>query len=277
MNLFSYYINLDKEVERRSLLEDSYLRFIGRNWPLSRIAAIESNSELIKNTTGALTASEKACFESHKLALKESAKTLGHAYILEDDAMFGSFSFNVINECLNQLEGQEWDILYTDISVPHPASMIEFFLLKTQLAKESKWRLLNLDAVGFAGATAYIVNSSSKEKLLSVLTSAKQLNVPYDLLLRNLIHQKSLRAFVIFPFASTLSKIADQSQIQPTRSQATELAWNAFRRLVWLNCKEEPLNLLGLINTMDLCPHDERSNAMGSIISVVTSTHFVNK
>jgi len=264
-------------VNRSSFFEGNYSQFIGTAWPLTRIDAIRADSDEIKKTFGSLTSSEKACFISHKLALKMAVNSEGHAYILEDDAKFGSYSFNLINDCLNQLEGQDWDILYTDVSIPQPKSMVEFFLLRSELVKVGRWQLLNLASINFAGATAYIINSKSKAKLADALGGLNQLNVPYDLMLRNWIQQGVLKAFSIFPFASTLSKFADQSQIQPQGTQATEFAWNSFRRLVWVGCQVDPLDLSMLEKSMDLCASDERSKALGSIVSVITSIHIVNK
>jgi len=155
--------------------------------------------------------------------------------------------------------------------------MVEFFLLRSELVKVGRWQLLNLASINFAGATAYIINSKSKAKLADALGGLNQLNVPYDLMLRNWIQQGVLKAFSIFPFASTLSKFADQSQIQPQGTQATEFAWNSFRRLVWVGCQVDPLDLSMLEKSMDLCASDERSKALGSIVSVITSIHFINK
>ena len=94
-------------------------------------------------------------------------------------------------------------------------------------------KLINLKDVRFFGATAYIVNRHAKHKVLSLLTREGAFQRPYDLHLLDLIRGGALRAFVLFPFATTVSLLRAQSQIQTDETRSTELIWTVFRRLMW--------------------------------------------
>ena len=56
--------------------------------------------------------------------------------------------------------------------------------------------------------------------------------MPFDLVLRNLVFGGELTARVAFPFATSLSIHAEQSQVQPGDTVVADTCWNAFRRLV---------------------------------------------
>jgi len=87
--------------------------------------------------------------------------------------------------------------------------------------------------VRFFGATAYIVNRHAKQKVLGLLTRDRAFQRPYDLHLLDLIRNGMLRAFVLFPFPTTVSLFGAQSQIQTDETKSTELIWTVFRRLMW--------------------------------------------
>jgi hypothetical protein len=112
--------------------------------------------------------------------------------------------------------------------------MIRLYLLRRELADRQKLKLLPLQRVPFAGATAYLINAHSKDKVLALLAEKPLLDAPYDLALRQLVYQSRLKALVTFPFLTSLSPAADVSQIQPgDETKIADLAWNAFRRTMW--------------------------------------------
>ena len=84
----------------------------------------------------------------------------------------------------------------------------------------------------YAGATAYIVNRKSKDKILGLLPRGGPYDVPYDIQIQQLVAGGKLRAFVTFPFTVALSSQADTSQIRAPNPQ--EAAMIAFRRLMCL-------------------------------------------
>jgi hypothetical protein len=70
-----------------------------------------------------------------------------------------------------------------------------------------------------------------------------ELNTPYDLLLRRLIHQGSLRAWAAFPFPTTVRPHLQGSSIQMASDERANVAWDSFRRLMWLHTSEEDASL----------------------------------
>jgi GR25 family glycosyltransferase involved in LPS biosynthesis len=279
MSLQSYYINLDSAKARSQSLESNYQERVTSSWPLHRINATNTKDIEALGVSGDLTLTEKACFFSHVKALEESLSNNDHAFILEDDAHFGVYSNHAIEQATRSLEDQPWDILYADLGLTNPANMVEFFMLRKELFAQGNraWKLLKLENIAFVGATAYIVNRNSKNKLHQFLKSQVLLNIPFDLVLRNLVWSKNISAFMIFPFATTLSALADSSQIQIQQTEVIELVWNAFRRLVWLEGDdlESPKNP----NLQDLIKlvADSRSSAIGDLLTLALANKFGTK
>lgn len=279
MSLQSYYINLNSAKVRSESLEKNYQERITSSWPLHRINATNTKDIEALGVLGDLTLTEKACFFSHVNALKASLSNNDHAFILEDDAHFGICSNQSIEWAIQSLEGQSWDILYADLGLTNPANMVELFMLRKELFAQGNGvsKLLKLENIAFVGATAYIVNRNSKNKLHQFLQSQTSLNIPFDLILRNLVWSKSLSAFVIFPFATTLSELADSSQIQIRQTEVIELVWNAFRRLVWMEGDDpgspKNPNLQELINLVA----DSRSASIGDLLTLSLATKFGTK
>ena len=127
-----------------------------------------------------------------------------------------------------------WDLIYTDVIIGSLPSMIELLSMRRGFSNSGVFRLIDLRNVQFAAATAYIVNPNSKDKLLSLLRGIGSLDRPYDFYLRDLVNGQKLRAFVIFPFVTTLSEHAEKSNIQEHDYHAADLTLNAFRKLMWL-------------------------------------------
>lgn len=279
MSLQSYYINLESAKVRSQSLEKNYQEQVTSSWPLHRINATNTQDIEALGVSGNLTLTEKACFFSHVKALEESLSNHDHAFILEDDAHFGVYSNHAIEQAIRSLEDQPWDILYADLGLTNPANMVEFFMLRKELFAQGNraWKLLKLENIAFVGATAYIVNRNSKKKLHQFLKSQASLNIPFDLVLRNLVWSKNLLAFMIFPFATTLSALADSSQIQIQQTEVIELVWNAFRRLVWLEADDlgspKNPNLQELIKLVG----DSRSSAIGDLLTLSLANKFGTK
>ena len=228
-----FYINLAQQAERRAFVADSFRAGNDRDWRLHRIEAITPRTPGVSAMAGPIRDVEKACFLSHIEAVRASQAHDGHALIAEDDIQFGRKSFATIESMLATVPEQNWDLVYTDILIPDTHTMIECVGERRKSERAGVPRLINLKDVRFFGATAYIVNRHAKDKVLSLLTRDGAFQRPYDLHLLDLIRNGVLRAFVLFPFATTVSLLAGQSQIQTDDTKSTELIWAVFRRLMW--------------------------------------------
>ncbi|MDH6504770.1 glycosyltransferase family 25 protein [Polynucleobacter sphagniphilus] len=279
MNVHSYYINLDNAQERRASLEKNFYQTHPRTSFLERVAAANVNDVIEQKIVGRLSDKEKACYLSHTLALEKSLENQEHAFILEDDTFFGEHSQSLILESLASLEGRDWDVLYADVGLTNPGDMVNFFSLRKELVDQSRatWRVLKLEQIAYVGASAYIVNSKSKQKIAHYLRNQTSLDIPYDLELRRLVWEKQIHAYVIFPFATTLSPMADVSQIQLKQTEVIELVWNAFRRLVWFESDRDTTKVNQMLGLLRTRVADSKSEVMGNIMALALADQFGKK
>ena len=241
-----HYINLEREKARRDCLEANFSQHNSQAWTLARFAAIDASAPGVVLPSSPLRPAETACFLSHRGALERAAAEPGHAMIAEDDVWFGPSSQRVIGAALGSMPAS-WDLLYTDVCVSNLHLMIDLFLLQRQRA--GKPALLPLSGVSYAGATAYVVNERAKSRLAGLAAGA-DLALPYDLWLRQQVSDGRLAAFVTLPFATTLSSLAERSQIQAVDINSINFVWNAYRRLILSDA--EPDAVLAHLADIDL-------------------------
>jgi GR25 family glycosyltransferase involved in LPS biosynthesis len=267
-----FYINLASAVQRKINLENNFHKNKRPGWTLTRFPAIDTEFVRGQNIAGGSSAAEKACFLSHKKAIGLNLDDRKPAFVLEDDALFGAQSCAIIDDTLRKNRDLDWDVLYTDICIPTAATMIDLVKLRQTLATTNKITLMDLSKIPFAGATAYIVNAKSKRKMVELLESATEINVPYDLYVRNLIFASALKGFAVFPFVTSLSDFSESSQIQNTGTQATALVWNTFRKMIWT---ERSLgDCRAALASIEASLGDEESKAFGTLFSAMASAKY---
>ncbi len=270
----AFYINLEDQLERRQFVEHNFVSNAYSNWTLQRIPAVGTSFIRENNIGGQLRESEMACFFSHMLAIEQSLQHDGHIMVLEDDVLFGPSSCRLIENSLQRLSDKPWDILYTDVGVTKLHSMQDLFCSRNDLVARSDFTLLDLSQLIFVGATAYIINAHAKEKVLNMLRAITQFNIPYDLKLRHWIWTGQLEGFAIYPFATSLSRFAENSQIQPADTQITDAALNAFRRLVWVDAERSSDDPLESIKRIPSSYYDSSSQDFIKILAVMLSANF---
>jgi hypothetical protein len=132
------------------------------------------------------------------------------------------------------------------------------------------------NAIPVAGSTAYVVNRKTLPRLAAELGAVKTISAPYDVFLWQRIAAHTLSAHAIFPFPTTISRFADSSQIHSQEAAATELLWNAFRRLVWVHSDvEEAEATLARIDPRHF--DDKPAEIMAKIVRGMISQHFKGK
>ena len=266
------YINLASAVQRKINLENNFHKNQRPGWTLSRIAAVDTEFVKSQNVAGGCSAPEKACFLSHKKAIGLNPDDRKSAFILEDDALFGAQSCAIIDDTLKKNRDLDWDILYTDVCIPTAATMLDLIKLRQTLAQTNRISLMDLSKMAFAGATAYIVNAKSKRKVFELLDAEAAINVPYDLVLRNLIFASSLKGFTLFPFVTSLSDLSESSQIQKTDAQVTALVWNTFRKMIWT---ERNLgDCRAALASIEASLGDDESKAFSVLFSAMASAKY---
>lgn len=231
------YLNLDRQTDRRAFVERNFDRHADPDWTLHRFPAIDAARLPPRFATGALRDVEKACFASHVGALEMALGLPGDVMLLEDDVWFGPRSAELVNEARRALAGTVCDLIYPDVCIVDARQMLDLFLLRREWDTTRRTQLLDLRELKFAGATAYVVRDHAKAPLVARLAAMAQVDVPFDLVLRNLVLQGDVTARATFPFATSLSMHAEQSQIQPGATVLADTCWNAFRRLVCVDAE----------------------------------------
>jgi len=234
----AFYINLDRAAERRASLERSFGSCANANWHLSRFKAIDASE--CSAVPGRIRPAEKGCFLSHAAVIASQEGAADHFMILEDDACFCPETFPTLDRLLELTKGDEWDILFTDLTVTYVSAMTELVVLRNELKPFG--RVITFDLAGisrhpFAGATTYVVNYRSVQKLSAFLKTAS-LDTPYDLLLKKLIIEGKIKAHVTFPFLTTMTRHSSVSSIQAIGNHPNDLIFDTFRRMVWIRGDE---------------------------------------
>ncbi len=268
-----YFINLEREAERRESIEKNLAEWLTPELAVRRIVAIDGRESADIQVPGKLRDAEKACFMSHRKALETSLGDDHDALVLEDDAVFGPSTSKMLLR-LAESDKPPCDLIFTDICVPDIENMIKLFRIRRELMKIMKVNLINLSGLNFAGATAYFIRKGSKRKLYELLNQVAVYDIPYDLFLRRLVHGGKVLGYTAFPFLTTLSSCFPKSQIQLTRDQANNLAWDAFRRIVWIDAERGGGDPLAPLKDVSQDFYDVSANRFSTVLRFMLSERF---
>lgn len=269
-----FFINLDSCVDRREFVFENFKNTSSGEKRIDRVSAVDIEHIINDGVSGTIRQNEKACYLSHYKAIQSSLVHNDHIFIAEDDVLFCDQSTLVIEKVINSIDTDSWDIMYTDTCFPHIDSMMNLFSKRRQFDIDGKFHLLNLLNFRYCGATAYIINSASKQKILDLLPT-NELSFAFDISLRQLIHNKKIRGLSLFPFATSLSKYAENSQIQEGEDLLSDLLFNTYRRLVWLGRDIE--SVLTYTRQIDDSLYDEDSDAFCALLRAILSKNFKTK
>ncbi|MEO7385835.1 MAG: hypothetical protein ABIX37_02735 [Gammaproteobacteria bacterium] len=270
----AYCINVASEATRRALLEGQMASHLPPGWRWTWVDAVTPASLDPARTSPGLKPGENACYQSHQRVIGLAAAAGGHALVLEDDVLLGPQSAGMIEGAIRSLPEEGWDLLFTDVAIPDPEPMLQLFLLRRRWQADGRVHLLDLRQLPFCGSTAYVINSASLSRVAAVANENRH-GLPYDLLLRQAIYEGRLQGRLIFPFATTVSAMADASQIQAAGVQATDLVWNAYRRLVWAGQDLDPVAVT--LAALPVAGVDAESALMGRILAEALSPALVQK
>ncbi len=267
-----YYINLDAATSRRVRLEQNFSEHAREPWCLQRYPAVDTDQVKSSGIEGTLAPSAMACFLSHRRLIEANLTDERPILVLEDDAALGEDTCGTIDRFLEGSSDLEWDIAFTDVCIPFAHTMIDLIRLRRQWAATGQVTLLDLSKMAFGGSTAYIVNGRSKRKVAALLEAAARIDVPYDLYLRNMFREKRLAGFVFFPFITSLSELSEASQVQSNDAATTDLIWNTFRKLIWLNRSADRQQAALALIESQLC--DDESRLFAPLFAAMTSQSY---
>lgn len=267
------YINLDDAIDRRERVERTIGRYCrDHNIECQRFPAIKPQSTPAKLKIGQL-----GCWLSHFHAIQGDRERSGHLHLVEDDVEFSPQTLPLVNWVLeNRLRDVNWDLFYTDVTIPQVADMLLLYSAYKKYQATRELGVLDLQGVVFAGTMSYMVNEKSKDKVLFLLQRNGLKDVPLDLAYRTLIWKKELIAYSSFPFLSTDSDLGLSSQIQNADTQMTDFYWSSFRRLVWIGADAGAVRQ-DIANRVRSDFYSIREDTLGEIIKGVMSSNFVLK
>jgi GR25 family glycosyltransferase involved in LPS biosynthesis len=259
--------------DRRARFEANWALFRGDDWWLERFPALDARYVEHHGVGGTLRPGEKGCFLSHCAVIASNLDGTKPLLILEDDSLLGPRSAATISNFLQVSDNYHWDIIFTEVGIPLASTMIELMRLSRQRRNADEVQLLDLANYVFAGSTGYIVNPRSLRKIAALLGEHQELDLPYDLALRKLVHEKKLKALVFFPFVTALSTESGPSQIRD--DVTADRIWTAFRQLVALDRDIDKLRLIIEQIGEDSC--DEEARLLGILLGAQSTAHFVSR
>lgn len=203
MNYKGLYINLDRSADRREYIEGELARNDLHGYV--RFAAADGNA--LGFPQGKLTDGELGCFTSHYLALIENLDSTLPIHVIEDDIVLSKPTEQVLDTMLGSFE--EFDILYTDISVPVDVHLCrrykDFYDASTQ---RGAFNIQLLDLKGFLSGSmcSYIVSPKSLRKIITLLKAELDngASLPIDIFLRDLCWRGEIKAYCLFPFITSI-------------------------------------------------------------------------
>lgn len=268
-----FFINLEVENKKSSLIKNRFDAINTCGWDLKRFPALDKEYVIKNDVTGCISDGAKGCFLSHREVINKNLGNDQHLWIMEDDVVFSGKVQQYILSSIEQLP-DDWDMLYTDVCIPDPKTMIDCFNAKRNLNGYAVGTT-NLKELNFCSTASYLINKKSTGLIFEILNSQKELNIPIDILYRELVHHGSIQAYSIFPFVTTLSDLAAISNIQTSDFSFTETVWRAFRRYIWVDANLEDISLdLATLSKANFAPVD---GAFVKILAAFYAKEFKEK
>ncbi|WP_136513238.1 glycosyltransferase family 25 protein [Geomonas edaphica] len=207
-----FYINLDRDVQRRESLEQR-LEESGLAGCYQRFSAIDGRS-ITYGPEAVPGSGVLGCTLSHLSIIKGQLGSSRHVHIVEDDAVLHPHIGRVLEKFVELKQDEEWDLLMTDIFLPPDLYLFKYLHESYQkLSASGSLSFFDIGSWEFAGTNSYFINKRSMEKFLQMMEHAFPLETPYDLRIRELAKRGEIKVFVCFPFFSTVSELSSESTI----------------------------------------------------------------
>jgi GR25 family glycosyltransferase involved in LPS biosynthesis len=239
-----YYINLDRSTQRRAETEAELDRH-GLLPRYQRFAAAEGNA------LGAPNPQNKSdgifgCFTSHYLLLKENIGSERHLHIVEDEVVFAACTERVIRWVIESGYLDDYDIVFTDISVPLRNEIHKLYKSAYDKAvtrdvagkiEKVNFDVLNVRNRTYASTSSFLVNRRSIEKLHNIFKSElfSGNGNPVDLVIRERNFRGDIKVGCIFPFVTSV-RLGNSfnSTVDPRLDREPELAVDIARALFFV-------------------------------------------
>ncbi len=232
----AFYINLDSAILRRSQMEKQ-ISSSSLLFKLERFNAVRGQDYQIKNEN--LSNGQWGCWLSHLSIINSCLHDSEDLLIIEDDEYFDPMLNHVIT-VINELQAQEWDLLYLDLTTVE----VEDYLyiaraINKKVNADLKPSSIKLPKEFTAyGTHSYVINSKSKGKVLGHLNRYINTGLPIDNVFCHGIQSGDISAFIALPLLTSPGSETVNSQINPN-NHPLESSWIKFRKLASIyNIKE---------------------------------------
>jgi GR25 family glycosyltransferase involved in LPS biosynthesis len=236
--------------ERRAQMDAQFAR-LGCADRYSRFNAVDGRA--VAAAQSRLSAAELGCFMSHYHCIVEGAGDQ-HLHIIEDDVVFSAQTVSLLALTTDEVMDQ-CDILFTDIFVPLNMNAIfnlmEYYRASGIIAArhvEADQRVpaaimyANIRPIEFGGATSYVVNKNSRNKIRRLLDRemSQGINDPIDMTIRKLANTGELTIYCTLPFLTSIRPDSIYKTTMDERGQdkASEMAFFLLRSYFFLGKDE---------------------------------------
>ncbi|HUN71923.1 MAG TPA: glycosyltransferase family 25 protein [Steroidobacteraceae bacterium] len=234
-----YFINLDRNADRRARIEDQLQR-LGLSESYERVAAFDGHTLPAKPEK--ISRGEYGCFASHVEALSQGSLTGRHLHIVEDDVLLSPRFLPALSGLEAQGVFNQVDLLFTDVGF-RPDSMTVRALDRVvgdagpdPKSAPPPVRLLDLNSLDWACSSSYLVAGRAVERLKQALAADLRTTpqLPLDLRLRTLVKAGQFRAAVCLPFLTSVALDLDvhSSVREPDTSR---IACNIIRQYFYID------------------------------------------
>lgn len=211
------FINLDESIKRRLAMERSLENAINTK-EFKRFAAVNGDSR-----PAGISINELGCFLSHQRVI-EFANSNIPTLILEDDVIFSKNFKDDLELIIRRLyeTSTSWDMLFLAqiVNISNLQNIYNLLRLKRDFlisgSQSKNFRIIPCRGYYSSGATSYVVNPTSRDKISSLVKNFADNDYPYpiDIVFNNLIQQKLVNAYFIFPYLTGVESV-HQSTIHP--------------------------------------------------------------
>jgi hypothetical protein len=220
-----FFINLSSSMARRHALL-RHLEEIGAAARYQRFEAVEGRAVAHLHPT-TLEPGALGLWLSDISLLSANRSSLLHLHIIEDDVTFARNAVDLFERILEHADARlsHWDLVFTDVHMPADFETFRiFFDSMRNYWQTGNLALADLEHIDFAGTTSFFVNKRSVAKLADLLSGKWTAGAPIDLYIRQLVRQRSLKAYVTLPFLTCGARHNQESDIRG--------GWDRSRR-VW--------------------------------------------
>ena len=246
-----FYINLDRNPERRSGIEGELARNGLKGY--ERFPATLGNALDFPNR--GLKIGEMGCFTSHYLLLKNNQHQNVPLHIIEDDILLSPQLSQILNWAIENGKLAQYDIIFTDVAVPllNDACHAYKKFYDTAVKRDENGKIeqvafnvIDMRELIFGSTCSFLVNPKSIGKLLHLYEAELKsgATLPIDLYIRKLCQDGTMRVGCIFPFVTSIRPESCFATTMEKRfDELPAMAANMLRHSFFIGCDwQECLN-----------------------------------